>query len=174
MVLREAGGKRPAIAEGVYVDESAIVIGDVTLREGASVWPGALVRADDDSVDIGKGSSIMDMTFVEAPKGRPVIVGEGCLVSHCARLHGCRLGRSVLVGIGAVILDGADVGDEAIVAAGSLVPPGCEVPSRTVVMGAPAKVSREVNHGDVETLRAELETVHAKADRYAAQKWASE
>lgn len=174
MVLREAGGKKPALAKGVYVDESAIVMGDVNVHEDASIWPGALIRADDDSVEIGKGSAVMDMTFIEAPKGRPVIVGEGCLVSHCARLHGCRLGRSVLVGIGAIVLDGADVGDEAVVAAGSLVPPGCEVPARAVVMGVPAKVSRAVGPGDLETLRSELETVRAKADRYAVQKCASE
>jgi carbonic anhydrase/acetyltransferase-like protein (isoleucine patch superfamily) len=170
MVLREAGGKRPALGDGVYVDESAVVIGDVRLGGGASVWPAAVVRADDDRVEVGKGSAVLDMAFIEAPRGRPVTIGEGCLVSHCARLHGCTLGRSVLVGIGAIVLDGARVGDGAVVAAGSLVPPGAEVQPRTVVMGVPAKASRSVGPTDLETLRSELETLRAKAALYAAQK----
>lgn len=170
MVLREAGGKRPVLGEGVYIDESAVIIGDVQLGGGASVWPAAVVRADDDRVEVGKGSAVLDMAFIEAPKGRPVIVGEGCLVSHCSRLHGCTLGDSVLVGIGAIVLDGARVGDGAVVAAGSLVPPGGEVQPRTVVMGVPAKVSRPVGPTDLETLRSELEVLQAKAALYAAQK----
>lgn len=168
--MREVGGKRPVLGEGVYVDESAVVIGDVQLGGGASVWPASVVRADDDRVVIGEDSAVLDMAFIEAPRGRPVTIGEGCLVSHCARLHGCTLGRSVLIGIGAIVLDGARVGDEAVVAAGSLVPPGGEVQPRTVVMGVPAKASRPVGPTDLETLRSELDTLRAKAALYAAQK----
>lgn len=170
MVLREACGKGPVLSHGVYVDESAVVIGDVTLRENVSVWPGAIVRADDDRIDIGKGSAVMDMAFMEAPKGRPVTVGEGSLVSHCARLHGCSIGRSVLVGIGAIVLDGARIGDEAIIAAGSLVPPRREILSRTVVMGVPAEAVRRVSTEDLDMIRSELEAVRAKTDLYAVQK----
>jgi len=96
MVLRSYGDKSPTLGSEVYVDESAVVIGEVFLRDRSSVWPGAVLRADDDVVEIGRGSAMMDMSFAEAPKGRSVIVGDGCIVSHSARLHGCRVGDETL------------------------------------------------------------------------------
>lgn len=169
MALRNIGGRRPSIHEGAYVDESALLIGDVTLRRGASVWPCALLRADDDTIEVGEGSAIMDMAFLEAPKGRPVRVGSGCLISHGARLHGCVIGDGVLVGIGAIVLDGARVGDACIIAAGSLVPPGKEIPQRSVVIGVPATVARGTGEADARMVKAELEAIGEKARRYSAR-----
>lgn len=168
MALRDVGGRRPSVHEEAYVDEDALLIGDVTLRKGVSVWPCALLRADDDSVEVGEDSAVMDMAFLEAPKGRPVRVGSGCLISHGARLHGCVIGDGVLVGIGAIVLDGALVGDGSIVAAGSLVPPGKEIPPRSVATGTPAAVTRAAGEADARMVRDELRAVGEKARRYSA------
>jgi carbonic anhydrase/acetyltransferase-like protein (isoleucine patch superfamily) len=169
MVLRSYGNKRPTLGSNVYVDESAVVIGEVFLRDRSSVWPGAILRADDDTVEIGRGSAMMDMSFAEAPKGRPVIVGDGCIVSHSARLHGCEVGDEALVGIGALILDGAVVGERSVIAAGCLVPPGMKIAAGSVVMGLPAHVVRKTSAKDVEWLGEELKILAAKAAKYRSQ-----
>jgi carbonic anhydrase/acetyltransferase-like protein (isoleucine patch superfamily) len=166
MALRKFGGKGPQLAEGTYVDSSAQVIGDVRLKEGASVWPGAVIRADDDYVEIGRNSAVMDAAFVEAPRGMPVVVGNGCLVSHSARLHGCRLEDETMIGIGAIILDGAIIGTRSIIAAGSLIAPGTRIPSGSVVVGSPGKVTRQTTAADIDRLRNDLKNVARKVKVY--------
>jgi carbonic anhydrase/acetyltransferase-like protein (isoleucine patch superfamily) len=166
MALRAFGTKTPVVDKGAFVDEDALVIGRVHLGERATVWPRALIRADDEDVDIGAGTAVMDMAFVEAPKGSPVKVGSGCIVSHGAKLHGCTVGDDVLIGIGATVLDGATVDSGSIVAAGSLVTPKTTVPKDSLVMGAPAKVVRSVTPFDKERLRDELIALARKAEMY--------
>lgn len=169
MPLRTVGGRGPVVPPGTYVDDSALLIGRVTLGARTSVWPCALIRADDDEVELGDGSAVMDMAFVEAPRGRPVRIGDGCLVSHGARLHGCTLGDGVLVGVGAIVLDRATVGAGSVVAAGCVVPPGKDVPPGTVVAGIPAAEVRRASEEDARSLSTELEVVRVKAQRYAAE-----
>lgn len=166
MALRSVGTRAPSVPEDAFVDESALLIGGVTLGAGASVWPCALIRADDDTVHIGEGSAVMDMAFIEAPRGRPVRVGRGCLVSHGARLHGCALDDNVLVGVGAIVLDGATVGRGSVVAAGCVVPPGKEIPPRTMVSGIPAATARPTTEADESALAEELKVLRSKAGRY--------
>lgn len=170
VVLRNFADKKPSVGDDVFVDESAIVIGDVRLLEGASVWPGALLRADDDYIEIGRGSAMMDLSFAEAPKGRPVVVGDRCIVSHAARLHGCSVGSESLVGIGAIILDGAELGERSIVAAGSVLTPGTRIPPESLVMGMPGKVIRETTSSDFTYLATELKALERKARTYRLQK----
>lgn len=169
MTLRAYGDKKPVLGRGVYVDEDSLVIGDVHLEDGVTVWPGAVLRGDDDRVVIGKGSAVMDMAFAEAPRGKPVMVGQGSLVSHAARLHGCSIGNGVLVGIGAIVLDGASVEDGAVVAAGSLVVPGMRVPSSSVVMGSPGKVTSPVTPDNRAWLEGELASLRKKAGTYGGR-----
>ncbi len=166
MALRKFGKDGPAVDDGAYVDRDALVIGRVHVHERATVWPRALIRADDDYVEIGAGTAVMDMAFIEAPKGHPVKVGDGCIVSHGARLHGCTIGDGVLVGIGATVLDGATVDSGSIVAAGSLVVAKSNIPKDSLVMGAPAKVVRSVTPIDREHLRDELLNLARKAETY--------
>jgi len=166
MALRNFGDKRPTLGEGVFVDASAQVIGDVRLRDGASVWPGAIVRADDDYVEIGRGSAVMDLAFIEGPRGRPAVVGSNCIISHSARLHGCDVGEESVVGIGAVVLDGAMIGPRSIIAAGALIPPGTRMDPESFVVGMPGKVTRQTTAADVEKLRKDLKAIWAKAKTY--------
>ncbi len=170
MSIRAYGEKKPVLGSKVYVDESAVVIGDVRLGDGASVWPGAVIRADDGEVDIGARTAIMDLAFAEAPKDRPVRVGTDCIVSHGARLHGCSIGDSSLIGIGAIVLDGAEIGRDSIVAAGSLVTPGTKVPPGSFAVGSPAKVNRGVTKEELAWIAREVEVLAVKAARYMSQK----
>ncbi|HUV61494.1 MAG TPA: gamma carbonic anhydrase family protein [Thermoplasmata archaeon] len=167
MPLRGFAGRMPAIGADAYIDADALLIGDVHIGARATVWPGAVLRADDDRIEIGEGSAVMDMAFIEAPKGRPTVIGRGCIVSHGARLHGCLIGDGVMVGIGAIVLDGAVVDTGSIIAAGSVVPPGKRIPPDSLVMGTPAKVTREVTEAERASLRDNLETVRAKAAEHA-------
>ena len=169
MVLRSYGNKRPTLGSDVYVDESAVVIGEVFLRDRSSVWPGAILRADDDIVEIGRGSAMMDMSFAEAPRGRAVAVGDGCIVSHSARLHGCKVGDETLIGIGTIVLDGAEIGERSVIAAGCLVPPGTKIAAESFVMGLPARVVRQTSSKDADWLREELKMLAAKAAKYQSQ-----
>ncbi len=166
MALRNFGEKKPTLGDGVFVDASAQVIGDVRIRAGASVWPGAVVRGDDDFVEIGRGSAVMDLAFVEGPRGRPAKVGSSCIISHGARLHGCEIGDECVVGIGAVVLDGSVIGTRSIIAAAALVPPGTRIPSESFVVGMPGKVTRQTGAADMEKLRRDLKDLAEKAKTY--------
>jgi len=168
MTIRGFGDKQPVLGSGVYVDENAVVIGDVHLHDGSSVWPGAVLRADDSTVDIGRGSAMMDLSFAEAPKGRPLVVGDGCICSHGTRLHGCTVGDETLIGIGAIVLDGASVGACSVLAAGALVPPGTKIPQESFVMGIPGKIIRQTNSADLNWLHEELKALTSKAKVYKA------
>ncbi|MEM0342869.1 MAG: gamma carbonic anhydrase family protein [Thermoplasmata archaeon] len=168
MTVRGVGGKEPVLGDGVYVDPTAVVIGDVRLRDGVSIWPGAVVRADDDFVEVGRGSAIMDVAFVEAPKGRPVTIGQGTIISHGARLHGCSVSEECLVGIGAIILDGATIGARSVVAAGTLISPGAKIPPESFVIGVPGKVARTTSVAELDRARHDLRLIAAKAKLYAS------
>jgi carbonic anhydrase/acetyltransferase-like protein (isoleucine patch superfamily) len=169
MVLRGYGDKKPSLGAGVFVDESAVLIGDVRLHDKASVWPGVVLRADDASIDIGVSSAVMDTAFAEAPKGRPVAVGNHCIVSHSAVLHGCRIGDDCLIGIGSIVLDGASIGERSVLAAGSLVTPNTKIPPDSFAMGVPAKATRATTQADLGWLREELTILEEKAARYRTQ-----
>jgi carbonic anhydrase/acetyltransferase-like protein (isoleucine patch superfamily) len=159
-------GHTPRIDPTAFVDISARLIGRVTLASCVTVWPGAVLRADDEEIRIGEGSAILDMCLLEAPAGCPVVVEPGALVSHMVCLHGAVVKTGALVGIGAIVLDGAVVGERSIVGAGTLVPPGMEVPSGVLVLGQPAKVIRELKPTERETVDRQLADLKAKAEIY--------
>ncbi len=167
MSTRSYGDKRPEIPASAYVDRDSILIGDVVLEDDVTIWPGAILRGDDDRVIIRKGSAVMDASFVEAPRGGPVTVGRDCMISHGARLHGCVIEDCALVGIGAIVLDGVTIGRGSTVAAGSVVTPGTTIPSGSLAMGTPAKVARATTDDEASWLEMELGRVREKARVYA-------
>jgi carbonic anhydrase/acetyltransferase-like protein (isoleucine patch superfamily) len=169
MALRSYADKHPTLGEGVFVDISAQVIGNVEIKDGASIWPSAVIRADDESVEIGRGSAVMDLAFVEGPKGRPARIGTGCIVSHGARLHGCEIGDETVIGIGAIVLDGAVIGPRSVIAAGALIPPGTRIPPESFVVGVPGRVTRSTTSADNDKLRRDLKVLAAKARVYREQ-----
>ncbi len=169
MALRSFEDKKPTLGDGVFVDQSAQVIGDVRLRDGASVWPGAVIRGDDDYVEVGRGSAVLDLCLVEGPRGRPARIGPGSIISHGAKLHGCDIGEECVVGVGAIVLDGAVLGPRCLVAAGSLVSPGAKIPAESFVVGVPGRVVRQTSPADIDKLKRDLKALATKAKAYLAE-----
>jgi len=148
-------GKRPALADGVYLAPTATVIGDVHLAEGASVWFGSVLRGDVGRIRVGKRTNIQDLTMVHVTGGEgeglpqfDTELGEEVTVGHRCVVHGCRVEDGCLLGIGCVILDGAVVGEGSVVGAGAVVTPGTKIPPRSMVLGVPAKVRRPLTDGE--------------------------
>ncbi|CAO0823819.1 Gamma carbonic anhydrase family protein [Desulfarculales bacterium] len=166
LMISAFGGHQPRIDQSAYVDISARVIGRVTLAAGVMVWPGAVLRADDEAISVGRGSAVLDLCLLESPHGYPVVVGEGVMISHQACLHGATVEAGALVGIGAIVLDGALVGVDALVGAGALVPPGMAVPPGVLVLGQPARVVRELKPVERENVARQLAELRDKARRY--------
>ncbi|WP_422444390.1 MULTISPECIES: gamma carbonic anhydrase family protein [unclassified Endozoicomonas] len=150
--IRSFNHKMPVLGERVYIDDSAVVLGDVTIGNDSSVWPTAVIRGDMHSIRIGDRTSIQDGSVLHIthasdynPAGHPLTIGDDVTVGHKAVLHGCTIHNRCLIGIGAIILDGAVVEEEVIVAAGCLVPPGKHLESGFVYKGNPAKKTRELS-----------------------------
>jgi carbonic anhydrase/acetyltransferase-like protein (isoleucine patch superfamily) len=142
-VLRPYRGRLPAVHPSAYVDATAQVIGDVTIGPESSVWMGVVVRGDVNTIRIGARSNVQDNTVVHVMHDtHPTVIGDDVTIGHGAIVHGCTVGNRVLVGMGAIILNGADIGDDSIVAAGTLVPEGVVIPPRSLVMGSPGRVKR--------------------------------
>lgn len=153
-MIRPFGNIVPTVPDSAYVDPSAQVIGDVVLGGQASVWMNAVVRGDVHSIRIGARSNIQDCAVVHGMRGlHPVVIGEMCTIGHNATVHGCVLEDEVLVGMGAIILNGARIGAGSIIAAGALVPEGRVIPPRSLVAGLPGKVRRAITDEDLENIR---------------------
>jgi len=160
------GGKMPTIHPKAYVDISARLIGDVTVEAGASIWPGAVIRADSELIRIGERAVVLDLALMEAPEKYPAILEDEALVSHGAVIHGAYICSRALIGIGAIVLDGAVISSGSIIAAGTLVPPGVEIPPDSLVMGVPGKVVRATTEDERKTIMAQLQEVYRKSRGY--------
>jgi carbonic anhydrase/acetyltransferase-like protein (isoleucine patch superfamily) len=163
-------GERPDIAPGVYLSPTASVIGRVRLAAGASVWYGAVLRGDVQPIEVGEATNIQDNAIVHASTGLvPAILGNQCTIGHAAIVHGCTLADRVLIGMGAILLDEAEVGSDTIVGAGALITARSKLPSGVLVMGKPAKVVRDLRPEEVDSIRVsaahymELAHKHARA-----------
>lgn len=140
MPLYEFEGKAPAIDPTAFIAPTATIVGDVVVEEGASVWYGAVVRADYAPVFIRAGANVQDGSVLHAPPGMPVQIGRGATIAHGCVVHGATIGDEALIANGAVVLDGASIGARTLVAAGAVVTPGTQIPEGMLVVGAPAKV----------------------------------
>lgn len=148
-MIRSYQGKTPVVPESCYVDPSAQVIGDVVLGEQASVWMNAVVRGDVNSIRIGAKSNVQDCAVLHGMRYLyPVTVGEMVTIGHNATVHGCTLEDNVLVGIGAVILNHAKIGEGSIIAAGAVIPEHAVIPPRSLVVGVPGKVKKTLGEED--------------------------
>lgn len=159
-MLRPYRGHWPQLDASVFVDQSAQVIGDVAIGPESSIWMNCVVRGDVHTIRIGARSNIQDGTVVHVMRGtHPTTIGDAVTVGHGALVHGCTIEDRVLIGMGAIILNGATVGRDSIVAAGSLVTEGAVIPPRSLVMGSPGKVRRALTDDEVASILA-------YADRY--------
>jgi gamma-carbonic anhydrase len=152
-MIREVPGRRPRIHPDAYVDPAAEVIGDVTIEAGASVWPAAVLRGDQDNyVKLGRNSNVQDGSILHVTPEFPCIVGNGVTIGHRAVVHACTVRDNVRIGIGAVVLNGAVIEEGAQVGAGSLVPPGKVVEAGWLVMGVPAKAVRKMSPEEIQDI----------------------
>ncbi len=159
-------GIMPTSGPSNFIAESAQVIGSTTLEEDASIWFGAVVRGDVEPIHIGKRTNIQDNAVVHCSKGFNTIIGDDVTIGHGAIVHGCHIGCRVLIGMGAILLDGVKVGDDCIVGAGSLIAPGKEIPSRSLVVGSPAKVVRSLTEEEMASLKASAKHYVTYASEY--------
>lgn len=149
-MIRSFNDKAPVIHPSAFVADDAVVIGDVEIGEDASVWFGSVIRGDVNYIRIGARTNIQDMTVIHvSSKTHSTILEDEITVGHQVTLHGCYVERCCLIGIGAILMDGVRVGAQSLVAAGSLLTPGTQIPPRSIVIGAPAKVKRELTDDEM-------------------------
>ena len=149
MSISGFGERVPSFGQDAFVHPDATVIGDVVLEDGANVWPGAVLRGDVERILLGRQTSFQDNSVAHSDPGFPVQVGHDCVVGHGVILHGCTVGARSLIGMGSTLLNGSEIGEECIVGANSLVTQGKRFPARSLIMGSPAKVVREVTDEDL-------------------------
>ena len=168
MAIYQLGDWQPEVDDSAWVADSAEVIGRVTLEADTSVWFNAVLRGDSDTLTIGAGSNIQDGSVLHADHGFPLVLGRNVTVGHQVMLHGCTIGDESLIGIGAVVLNGARIGRNCIVGAGALVTEGKEFPDGSLIVGAPAKVVRELSEAQIAGLKASATHYVNNGRRYAA------
>lgn len=178
MTIRSYQGVTPELGERVFVDPTAVVLGDVKLGDDASVWPMAVVRGDMHHIRIGKGTSVQDGAVLHIthasdfnPGGYPLIIGDEVTIGHKAVLHGCTLGNRILVGMGAIVMDGVTVEDEVIIAAGALVPPGKTLAGGYVYAGNPVRPLRAISDKERNFFSYSAGNYVRLKDKHLAEGW---
>lgn len=142
-------GHTPRVADNVFIAPGAQVIGQVTLAAGSSVWYNAVLRGDTATIEVGEGTNIQDGTVVHCDPGFDAKIGANCVIGHSCIIHGTTIADNCLIGMGATLLNGSKIGEYSVVAAGSLVTEGKEFPPRSLIMGVPAKVVREIGEKEI-------------------------
>jgi carbonic anhydrase/acetyltransferase-like protein (isoleucine patch superfamily) len=165
-LIYDLGKQQAEVAADAFVAPTATLIGDVSLQPDSSIWFGAVLRGDIEQITIGRGSNIQDGSVCHTDPNNPCTVGDFVTVGHMAMLHGCEIGDGSLIGIGATLMNGSSVGKNCIVGAHALVTEGKKFPDNVVIMGAPAKVVREITAEDRVALRANAERYVERAKRY--------
>ncbi len=159
--------EKPEIHPTAWVAPDAQVIGRVRIGPGASVWFGAVLRGDNEWIEVGEASNVQELCCLHTDWGYPLTIGPGCTIGHRAMLHGCTIGEGSLVGMSATVLNGARIGPQSLIGAGALVTEGKEFDPRRLILGAPAKATRELDDTAVERLRQSANHYARNAERFA-------
>lgn len=173
MTTRAYKGISPSIGNNVYIDDTALIAGDVTLEDDVSIWPMVAARGDVNTIHIGKRSNIQDGTVLHVtrrsasnPDGYPLVIGDDVTIGHKCMLHGCQLGNRILVGMGAIIMDNAVVEDDVFIGAGTLVPPNKRLESGYLYVGNPMQKKRPLSDDEVAFLKQSATNYVALKDDY--------
>ncbi len=169
MAVYQLGDDAPRIPQSAFVASEATVIGNVTLGERASVWPGATIRGDNEPIRVGNATNIQEGAVLHADPGCPLTIGDNVSVGHQAMLHGCTIGEGSLIGIQAVVMNRAVIGRDCLVGAGAIVTEGKVFPDRSLILGAPAKLARQLTEENVAVLRANAEDYAKRQEAYKAK-----
>lgn len=159
-------GETPKLDSSVFVAPGSKIIGKVVVGEESTIWFNAVLRGDEGLISIGKRCSIQDNSTIHLYEGAPVIVEDEVTVGHNVILHGCRVGSRSIIGMGSTILDHAEIGEECIIGANTLIPPGKKIPPRSLVVGSPGKVVRELSDKDFEIIQLSIDTYVQKGYDY--------
>jgi carbonic anhydrase/acetyltransferase-like protein (isoleucine patch superfamily) len=168
MTLFALGEDSPTLPEdgSAWVAHDANLIGKVILGRNASVWFGATIRGDNEPITLGEGSNIQENAVLHTDMGFPMTIGRDCTIGHKAMLHGCTIGDESLIGMSAIVLNGARIGRNCLIAAGALIPEGREIPDGSLVVGAPGKVVRMLDEAAIAKLRLSAKHYQDNARRY--------
>lgn len=168
--LYDLYGESPDMAPSdlCYVADTAVVIGRVRIRVGASIWFGAVLRGDNEWIEIGERTNIQDNCTLHTDPGFPLTIGSGCTIGHNAILHGCSIGENTLIGMGAILLNGARIGDNCVIGAGALVPERTVVANNSVVVGIPARKIRDADEAAIELNTRSAEIYFKRWQTYAS------
>ena len=179
MKLRSFKGKRPILSARVFVDPSAVLIGDINVAEDVSFWPNVVVRGDVQSISIGARTSVQDGSVLHVthrsinnPEGHPLIIGSQVTIGHLAMLHGCTIGDDVLIGMGSMVMDGATVESQVVLGGGSLVPPGKVLKSGFLYVGRPAKQVRTLTQAELDFFSYTANNYVNWKNEHMAEDWA--
>lgn len=168
MPIYTLDGRTPAFADEQtgWTAPDASLIGAVAIGRDVSIWFGAVLRGDNEPIVIGDGTNVQEYSILHTDMGFPLAVGRGCTIGHRAILHGCTIGDNVLIGMGAVVLNGAKIGKDSLVGAGALVTEGKVFPERSLIVGSPAKVIRQLDDAAVASLRTSADHYVENARRF--------
>jgi len=169
MAVYRLGERVPSIHPTAWVAPSADLIGLVELAENSSVWFNAALRGDNEPIVLGANSNIQEGSVLHTDPGSPLIIGQWVTVGHQAMLHGCTIGDGSLIGMQAIVLNGAKIGRECLIGAGALIGEGKEIPDRSVVLGSPGRVVRQLTDEQVAQIRAGVATYVERARYYREQ-----
>lgn len=156
------------IDSNVFIADGAKVLGNVTIKEGSSVWYNAVIRADMEPVIIGKNTNIQDLVMVHVDSSHPTVIGDGVTVGHSAILHGCTIEDDVIIGMGAIVLNGAVIRKNSIVGAGALITQNKTFPEGSLILGSPAKAVRQLTAGEIDKIRHNAEEYLVLAKKLVA------
>ena len=152
MPVYRLGDREPVIGKGCWIADNASVIGSVVLGDNANIWFGAVLRGDNDPITIGANTNIQDNSVLHTDEGVPLSLGDNVTIGHMVMLHGCTIGDGSLIGINAVVLNGAKIGKHCIIGANALIPEGKVIPDRSLVVGSPGRIIRQLSDEDLQRL----------------------
>ncbi|ASS93752.1 gamma carbonic anhydrase family protein [Peribacillus simplex] len=150
--------KKPSIDDTAFVAPGAHLIGDISIGKDSTIWFNAVLRGDEDSITIGEKCSIQDNSTIHLFEGCPVVIEDEVTVGHNVILHGCKIGKRSIIGMGSTILDNVEIGEECIIGANTLISSGKIIPPRSLVIGSPGKVVRRLNNKDLELIQLSIDT----------------
>lgn len=167
MTIYALGNRRPQIHDTAWVAPDANVIGDIVIMDLASVWFGATLRGDNETITLGRGSNIQENCVLHTDMGYPLVIGENCTIGHMVTLHGCVIGDNSLIGMGATVLNGAKIGKNCLIGAGALITENKVIPDGSLVMGSPGKVVRTLDDAAIAGLKLSALSYQRNAQRFA-------
>ena len=170
MIIESYLGKYPKIDETVYLCENIVIVGDVEIRKGSSIWFGSVVRGDVNYIRIGANTNVQDNSVLHVQHDTgPLIIGNGVTIGHSVNLHGCEIGDNCLIGIGAIVLTGARIGKNSIIAAGALVKENEVIPDGSLVAGIPGVIKKNLNAKEIESIRESADNYVKYVKKYRGE-----